>query len=207
MSALSRNFDGPARRIAIAGVVTVVLVAVAVGLTLWRYGAAVDSDRAALAESQVQLAAEQAREALSRKNGLVDAYAGDKDPADLGEIDQANADLATAFGKLRTASSDNAAERRQVDEMVAGSRGLDQLFKAKVVPVAGTPHFDTGVKPYAAEEAKISDAVTSYARERGAEARAGEAKASSDADSAKLVAIIAGALAALAAIVTALYSS
>jgi methyl-accepting chemotaxis protein len=204
---LRHRLEDPRQRLVALIAAIVVLFAVAIGLALWRYGAAVDSDRAALTEGQVQLAAEQAREALSRKNGLVDAYAGDKDPADLAKIDQANRDLAVAFGKLRVASSDNAAERRQVDEMVAGSRGLDQLFTAKVVPVAGTPRFDEGVKPYSAEEAKIADALTSYARARGDEARTGAAAARSDADNAQLVAIIAGVLAALVAIGTGLYAS
>ena len=96
MSALSRNFEGPARRIAIAGLTTIILLALAVGVTVWRYDGAITSDHQALAEGQVQLAAEQGREALSRKGGLVDAYGGDKDPADLGLIDQANRDLSTA---------------------------------------------------------------------------------------------------------------
>ena len=40
--------------------------AVAVGVTVWRYGGAVDADHRALEESQVVVAAEQARTALAR---------------------------------------------------------------------------------------------------------------------------------------------
>jgi methyl-accepting chemotaxis protein len=206
MTFLRQRLEDPRQRlVALIGSI-VVLLAAAIGLTLWRYDAAITSDHHAQAEIQVQLAAEQGREALSRKAGLVDAYAADRNPADLGQIDQADRDLGVAFGRLRKAAADNPVERQRVDGMVAGSRALDQLFAAKVVPVAGTPRFDDGVKPYTAEQAKVVGALAAYSRARGDETRVDAAIARSDAHNAKLVAIIAGLLAAFVAIATGMYA-
>ncbi|MDX6666806.1 MAG: hypothetical protein QOK04_186, partial [Solirubrobacteraceae bacterium] len=207
MTALRRNFDGPARRIAIAGVATVVLVALAVSLTLWRYGAAVNSDRAALAESRVQFAAEQARTALERKLSTVQAYAGDGDVTELPDLKQTGRALDAALLKLRNQGANDERERSQVDAVIASTRTLDPVFSSKVVPVAGTPRFDEGVKFYLVEQAKVADGLDRFARARATEASAGASTASSDAHSAKVLAIIVGAIAALAAIVAALYSS
>jgi methyl-accepting chemotaxis protein len=206
MASLRQRLNDPKQRLVGLIAAIVLLVALAIGVTLWRYDAAVTSDHAALAESQVRLSAEQAREALSRKAGAVDAYGGDKDPADLAVVTQASRDLTRALGKLHTASSDSATERQQVDDMIAASRALDQLFSTRVAPVAGTARFDTGVKPYEDAQSKLSDQLNGYARARGDEAQAAANTAQSDADNAKVVAIIAGLLATLVAILTAVYA-
>src|SRR5207244_6750633 len=126
---------------------------------------------------QGPFAAEQGSEALARKGGRVDDYAAAKVPADLRALEGANRDLTTALDKLRVAASDNASERAQDAQMVAGVRGLDSAFATRVQPAAGTSGFDAAVKPYQAQEARIADQLASYARARQAEARAGAAAA------------------------------
>ncbi len=46
--------------------------------------------------------------------------------------------------------------------ILAGKRRLERLFDETVVPMAGTPGFDTGVKPYAAELDKVVANLARY---------------------------------------------
>ena len=127
----------------------IVLLVMAIGVTVWRYGVAVDTGQAALAEAQVEIAAQEARAALAYKGGLVDAYGGDKDPADLRAIARVETDFHRALTGARE-GLDDADEQRKVDGFIAADEALDAAFLKRVEPVAGTPRFDEGVKPYAA---------------------------------------------------------
>jgi methyl-accepting chemotaxis protein len=203
---MRQRLNDPAQRLVAMISTLIILLALAIGLTLWRYGAAVDFDRQALQESQVQVVAQQARTALAQTGGLVDAYAGDKDPADLPLLAQANRQLRVALDKLR-GPGDSVAEGVQVGAIAAGTRELDAFFANKVRPVAGTSRFDTAVKPYAAKLARVSGRLDSYARARQVEASAADSSARSHADAARLIAILAGVVAAIAAMFVAFYAS
>jgi uncharacterized phage infection (PIP) family protein YhgE len=183
----------------------VVLVTVAVGVSLLRYGEALDSDQLALDESQVQVAAEQARTALARKAGIVDAYGSDRDPKDLKRLDRANADFESALSTLHSRGTDDAAAVTHVDAIEAGNKDLDNMFRRRVLPVAGTKRFDEGVEPYLATEGRVSTRLDQYARERAGAAHQTAIDAEAKAHTARLWGIIVGALAGLVALATALY--
>jgi hypothetical protein len=187
--------------------VLVVLLAVAVGVTVWRYGSAVDADHRALAETQVAVAAEQARTALARQGGLADAYGGDKDPADLRDMEEADKELHAALSELRRFAIGDDDELAEVAAIEKGVHRLDALFEEKVAPVAGTPDFDAGVKPYAAELEQVSGGLDDYARGEEEEASSEAISARSHANQAQTIALVAGGLAALVAIMVALYAS
>jgi hypothetical protein len=204
VDALRRWFDDPVRRLVAMIGALIVLLIVAIGVTVWRYGAAIDADHAALKESQVETSIQEARTALAYRSGLVDAYGGDKDPADLRAIERTDTDFEAAIGDAR-AGLDDADERRTLDQIVAEDAGLDQMLDEKVKPVAGTPDFDQGVKPYVAALAKVSGSLDELATDERAEAVAGAASASSEAGKARTIALLAGALAVLLAIMVAVY--
>jgi methyl-accepting chemotaxis protein len=206
MNSLRHRLEDPAQRlVAMIGAIVVLLV-LAIGLTVWRYGAAATADRAALHESQVQIAAEQGKTALARKTGSVDAFGADKDAADLRAIEQANRELAAAVGNLRVAAADNAAERVQIEDVSAGMRNLDAIFAARVVPLAATAQHDVGLKAYLVAENKVAASLNSYARARQVEASAGAVAARANADAARTVAIVTGVIAVIVALLTALYA-
>ncbi len=185
----------------------IVLLAVAVGITVWRYGVAGDAYDRALQESGVVVASEQARTALARAGGLVDAYGGDKDPEDLSNLEQANRELRDAIAVLRSSAAGDEEELAEVKKFEDGVRRLDVQFESDVLPVAGTADFDAGVKPHAATLEKVSAQLADYAGEEQEEANALAASARRDADRALKIALGAGGLAALLAILVALYSS
>jgi methyl-accepting chemotaxis protein len=184
----------------------IVLLVTAIGVTVWRYDAAIAADHRALTESQVETAVQQARTALADKNGLVDAYGGDKDPADLAGIGRADRDFNAALKRAENGLDDPAAQRT-MEEVAATEAALDPLLKTKVEPVAGTPRFDEGVKPYTAALGKISDRLDRFAAVEQGQAVAGAASARSEADNARKIALIAGALAVLLALMIAVYCS
>ena len=162
MNAVRTQLKNPdARLTAMIGLV-VLLFVIALGVAIWRYGVSRDSDNQALAESQSQVVAQQARTAITDEGGLVDAYGSDKDPADLHELAGVKTDLRTALEELRATTTDPA-ELAQLDAVEAGQRRLDKIFTDQVIPVAGTPNFDQGVKPYAAEVGRVTCVVASTA--------------------------------------------
>jgi methyl-accepting chemotaxis protein len=193
-----------ARLIALIGLI-VVLLGVAVGVSVWRFGSASESKDRALEESQVQTVAQRARTALARRGGLVDAYGGDKDPADLRDIESARNDLSRSLIALRPHVGSDAKEARELDAVVAGDRRLRATFEKKVRPVAGTPDFDRGVKPYAAQLDTVAALLDRFAADSGVEARKAAASAKTDERNARLAAILAGLLAFGVAIFTGLY--
>src|SRR5215212_92671 len=104
MASLRKRLGDPVNRLVALIAAIVVLFAFALGLTLWRYGAAIDQSRAALRESQIEVIVQQARTELARKGGLVDAYASDKDPVDLRDIAAADRAIAAELTKLQALS-------------------------------------------------------------------------------------------------------
>src|SRR3954453_12075048 len=106
MASLRKRLGDPVNRLVGLIVLIVVLFTFALGITLWRYGAAVDADHTALQQSQLELTAEQLRTALAQRGGLVDAYAVDEDPADLRGIKAADREIESALVKLRGGAND-----------------------------------------------------------------------------------------------------
>ena len=204
VKALRRWFEDPVHRLVAMIGALIVLLVLAIGVTVWRYDGAIEADHAALSESEVETATQQARTALAAKGGLVDAYGGDKDPEDLAGIEQADKDFHAAVERAE-GELDDPAERRTLEEIAADETALDPLLEEKVEPVAGTPRFDEGVKPYAAAIEKISERLERFAVGEQSQASEGAAEARSEAGSARTIALLAGGLAVLLAVMVAIY--
>ena len=200
------KLDDPARRlVALIGLV-VVLFIIAVGLAISRYSTSRDSDQLALQESQTQVLAQKARTAFTDEGGLVDAYGGDKDPADLAELQGVRTDLTNTIHALKASPELEADEHKQLDAVEAGQARLDQIFKQWVVPVAGTAEFDNGVLPFADEVARTEQQLDAFIAATGEESADAVDSANADASSARTTAIIAALIATLAAIGVAIYA-
>src|SRR5215211_3717995 len=169
----------------------IVLLVMAIGVTVWRYGSAVNSQQVALQEGQVEVAVQEARAALAAKGGLVDAYGGDKDPADLRAIGGVEKDFRSSLTEAADLLDDDE-ERERVTGFLDAERALDRMFAERVVPVAGTSRFDEGVKPYAADLERLSDGLDDFASDEQAEALAAAASSRSEARRAQLIALVAG---------------
>ncbi len=207
MSSLKSRLERPAARVVALIALVVLLFSTALGLAIWRYGVSVDSDRAALAKSQTQLLAQRARTAITDEGGLVDAYASDKDPADLRELESVKRNFGQAVATLGRSRGLDTAERDAVSALAQARSKLDASFRRDIVPVAGTPRFDTGVKRFGVEINNVERQADTFISAAGKQAHAASSAADGDANGARLIALAAGLLALIAAIITALYAS
>ena len=205
MSSLKTRLERPVvRLIALIGVV-VLLFAVALGLSIWRFGDAQESGRVALEESQNQVAGERARMAILAENALVDAYGADKDPADLRRLRAVRRDLRRALRQLgQTADAD---EIDDFGAMAASQRRLEELFTEQVAPVAGTSGYDRVDARFDTVATKLKQQIDAFVRDDRQQVDATSAAADDKADSARTLTIQGGLVALLAAIAAAVYAS
>ena len=206
MTFIRSLFADPARRLLMMIGGLIVLVVMAIGVSVWRFDVAIDADRSALEESQVETAAQKARVALALKSGLVGAYGGDKDPQDLRGIALANKDFDTA-AEDALAGLDDDEERQVLSSIIAAEAALSPIFEKQVKPVAGTPRFDAGVWPYTAALNAVSQRLDRFASAEHDEALELAASATSEASRARTIAFLAGGLAVLLAGLIALHST
>jgi methyl-accepting chemotaxis protein len=199
------RLQGPAKRIAIAVTALVILVALAVGIAIWRYGAANSADKEALGLAQAQFFAQQVRTDVTDEGGIGDAYASDGNPADLGDLARVKRSLHQALNSLKQSSGLDSGEAGIVAAIAAEQRQLESIFHDQVKPVAGTASFDEGVHPYEAQVEKLERRIDAFNRRLAAQAAAAASHADSTASSAGTAAIIAALLAAVLAIAIGIY--
>ena len=199
------RLQGPARRIAIAIGVLVLLVVTASIFTIARYNDSRQADSKALDESQTQFLAQQIRTEVTAEGGLADAYGGDADPADLVELGQAKRDLAQALHALKESPGLDPDEVPTVDAIAAGQRRLESIFDNQLAPVAGTSDFDEGVFPYDEQVERMEKQIDAFDRATGQEAVDAASSSDSTASSARTAAVIAALLAAVLAIAIGVY--
>jgi methyl-accepting chemotaxis protein len=206
MSAFRRTLAEPANRlVALIGLV-VVLFLVAIAIAVLGYGSSRNADKAAIADVQAQVLAQQARTDITDQGGIADAFAGDGDPADLRDLDSVKADFAKTITALKASSSLSDAQRQGLATVEAKAQRLDTIFKDQVTPVAGTPHFDRGLKPYTTVVKEIEATIDSLVQADATQTVAGIDTANSDASRARLLAVLAALAALAAAIGVAIYS-
>jgi methyl-accepting chemotaxis protein len=194
------QLQGPARKIAIAIAVLVLLVVMAAIVTIVRYSDSRDADKTALEASQTQVLAQQIRTEITDEGGLADAYGGDADPADLSELADVRRSLTRALHSLKERPGLDPSEVSSVNSIAAGQRRLDSIFENQLAPVAGTANFDEGVLPFADQVEKMEKQIDGFIRESSEAAAAGASEADSTASSARNAAVIAALLAAAFAI-------
>ena len=94
----------------------------------------------------------------------------------------------------------------EVRAIQADTSHLDVIFNEHVVPLAGTPAFDRGLKPYTTAIEEIDAEIDKLISEAAVRTEAGIANANSDAKRARLLALLASLAALLAAITVAIYA-
>jgi methyl-accepting chemotaxis protein len=205
MNMMKLSLPGPAKRISAAIAVLVVLFAVAVGVAIWRYDAAVKSEQTALRLAETQFFAQQVRTNVTDEGGIVDGYAADRRRSDLADLAHAKAGLSAALRSLEQASGSDATSVGLADAVRAAQQRLNSVFQTRVVPVAGTPRFDSGVSVYTAEVEAAENRLDAFARVLARRATTAAANAGSTASEAKTVALIVALLAIAIAIAIGIY--
>jgi Methyl-accepting chemotaxis protein (MCP) signalling domain len=200
------RLDDPVRRVVVLIGAVVVLFVIALVIAISGFNSAqVHADKA-LQHADNRSLFDTLNGATARQGGLVDAYGADKDPADLQGLNQVQSTFDATVAKLRSSPVLSSGESSDLDGIVAGQQHLDGVFKEQVVPVAGTPGFDAGVKPYAAELSTQEDRIDAAISTAGDDAVAASSSAHSSARSARLIAIIVALLATAAAIGAGIYA-
>jgi methyl-accepting chemotaxis protein len=205
---LRPGWGHPAARLTglIALVALLFIAAVVVAIT--QFDSSHASQTRALRESQGQVDTLEMGNALAKEAGLADAYGGDADPADLREISGVRREFAESADELNEHLT-TVGEQDEIEELnavVAAQHGLERLFRRKVVPVAGTPEFDSGVKPFEVAASKVESMVNGLIATSEDDLHVATTEANEKADEAKLIAIIAAIVATLMAIAAAVYA-
>ena len=196
-----------ARLVGLLALVTVLFV-VALVLAIVEFDSSHNSQTRAVDESRGLVSTEDMGIALTKEAGLVDAYASDRDPDDLHNLRVAKRQFEQALVSARMFWGEvgQADDLAALNAIVAGHQQLGRFFAQRVVPVAGTHSFDTAVRPYAARatnvEAKIQALIATGRNDVAKATR----QANHDANRARLIAIIAGAIATLLALFAAYYA-
>jgi methyl-accepting chemotaxis protein len=206
MARLRKRWDTPADRLTILIAVVVALFVAAVVVALVRYEDSRSADRTALDESQTQFFAQQVRTDVTDEGGIGDAYASDGDPADLVDLARVKKSFHQALDSLRQSPGLSDEESGIVTAISAEQRRLEAIFRNQLVPVAGTPEFDEGVRPYQAQVEKLESRIDAFNRSSARQVEAASARADSTASSARTVAIVAALIAAIAAIFVCIYA-
>jgi methyl-accepting chemotaxis protein len=198
----------PAQRIAAMIGVVVVLLALAIGVTLWRYGVADNQYRDALKKSETIRLVSHATDKLVDVGTTVSlaAAATTREAGQLGTLRQLEREFNSAIEEAaRTAPS--ARKTQLAAQTLAAARALFRQLEGSVVPAAGTSRADAAVLDYKSLLEQLEPPLDALTATAEADARRSQAKASGAASAASTIALITGLLAAFAALMVAVYAT
>jgi methyl-accepting chemotaxis protein len=190
------GLQGPARSVAIAGALIVLLLMATVGIMLWRYGVATNLGREALAKETAVAVSGGANDFLVERVALI----GPNRPLDAAQVSTLHAEqqgFQQAIGqRLPTLRGYGGADVPLRAGVLAGNAKLVELGDG-VVPRLGTASAVQGVDAYWAQLLMVKRSLDALVAEDQRQSNAAEARASSAEGSAQLAGIVVGLLAVL----------
>jgi hypothetical protein len=183
---------GPARRIAVTSVAAVALIAIAVGITIWRYDHALGKSDNALQARSEQLRSEQATTAFWREREAMNEYLLAPDPEIRAEVKQQLEAFDRATDSL---GSDVAAEDALVKRARSANDAYIRLFDTNRL-LGGTARAESVVEKLSAAEPGITSPLAKLRSVYTVEVKADHA----DVKRANQQALIAAILGALLAV-------
>lgn len=197
---------GPARRVAAAGGAIVLLVVLAVGLTVWRYGVADSTYRHALAQSQGIGSSYYATDNLLDASAIVTTLAlpNGKGSGELAALTRLQGQFNANITRVGAAAPDPATDA-EIGRVAAASQALFREAETRVYPLAGTPAVVDAVTAYRALLDRLEISVDALVATETSQAAAAQASAASDASSARTIALITAAIAIVVALMLVLY--
>lgn len=202
------KLEGPTKRIAAASLLIVVLLAAAVGVTIWRSSVADDSRQVALEEISLVPVAEAARVALWRESAGVEGFAGNRAPDNLALFNRAHRELRASLDKLAANTRDNAQESAAVARAQRLASGLAGTATRRIFPLAPRGRratVEATVTRFADQRDAIEGILSKLQDGFSAEAAAGKREADNATSEATTIGVIVGLLALLATIGLAAY--
>jgi methyl-accepting chemotaxis protein len=196
---------GPTRRIAIAGALIVVLVAAAVGVTLWRYGASTAKYEATLKNTATIAKTAEARTAVYDILNGARPLATSASAADVTTLREDYAELDPTLVSLLHYTADTPREQTALNRARVLTAALGDTI-ATLAQNAGTPaaaaEVDRVAKLLSAVDRRLDVVGTAESAQNLSDRRSAEDSASS----ALLVSLLAGGLAVLCAVLLTLYT-
>jgi methyl-accepting chemotaxis protein len=201
-----RRLEGPAARVAVVTGLIVVLLASAIGITLWRYSVASSRSQFAIQEREIVPLAEREKTMLWIQQAALAGYASDRAPADLPVFDAAAKQFDSITSAIDSAIPASSANRIVLGAVRRDDSAFDRAARARVIPFAGNRIKVTpGLRAVGSEVAAISAEMDSLIRGLEANANAAESASISAATQARLIGIIAGIAALIVSIGLAVY--
>jgi methyl-accepting chemotaxis protein len=205
VSASLVGFEGPARRIAAAGSALVVLLGVAIGVTLWRYGVADSKYRDALRKTETIRFVSQANDKLidlGTEVTVLERATSVNRGHELASLRQLEREFrATVEEAARTAPS--ARKSVLTSQLLSAGRSVFSQVQEHVLPAVGAERVDDAVRAYNARLETLEplrDALTATAESDAQHAKAAASSAASDAGTIALIMAVLAVLLALAVV-------
>jgi methyl-accepting chemotaxis protein len=202
VSAALRGFEGPVRRIAAGGLIVVVLLGGAIGVTLWRYGAADHSYRDALDKAEAIRLVSHATDKLvdvGTEVATLEGVRGANSSEHRALLHQLQSEFNGAIKQAeRTAPSTRKSELAAQIEAASGA--VFGQVAERVLPAVSTVRVDAAVATYRSLLTQLEaplDRLTATAESDAQQARAG---AASTASQASTIAVIATSVAIVLAL-------
>jgi CHASE3 domain sensor protein len=112
----------PIKRLTALFILAAALVAVATGVSVWRFAAALDKSHRAETKSQVATRVEAAESSLGLLSRSVEGYAFDQDPADLADFDSGSRGFDAGVAAMQRDTGSLDAEDRVHEALYAVKR-------------------------------------------------------------------------------------
>lgn len=194
------GIQSPARAIALAGILIVLLIAVAVSAAIWRYDAAQNSYQKVADQAEGTLITlSDMRENVAERREALDSYAATHQAAELNQLST----LKQRFDDLLTRTQATSRDDAQALTTVAQLRTLNQRTEDAQQQALQSRTPDTTA--IGAAVGTLGDQLNTFVNREEAKVAPLVANARSDARVARLVAIIVGLIAALATIALVIY--
>ena len=199
MSARADILEGPARRIAAAGLAVVLMLGVAIGVTLWRYGVANSQYQDALRKSQTIGLVERATDKLVDVSTNVNVLAVGRASDQLATFHELHGIFNGAMGESAKIAP-SATKTTLLAQISAGANALFAQAERGVLPAAGRPRVAAEVRLYNTRLSELETPLDALRDTAKAEASHAQAAASSAASDARTIALITAGLAVVLAL-------
>jgi methyl-accepting chemotaxis protein len=202
---IGERLGGPTHRIAVAGALIVVLVGVAIGVTLWRYGASTAKFEATLKNTATIAKTTEARTAVYDILNAARPLTVSANPQDIVALREAGTALGPPLVALASSTADTPLEQTALGR-ARGLAGALQVDIATLAQNAGRPAAASEVDRIASLLGRVDRQLDVVVASEQVQDQADQRSAQASANSALLVSLLVGALAVLCAVLLTFYT-
>jgi methyl-accepting chemotaxis protein len=198
---------GPARRVAAAIAGMIVLMAVAIVVTMWRYGEAADDYREATRGTDVGLSTLGAlRTNVAKRTAVLSTYVVSRDPLLVETLRTQRAHFNRELARLRESGVLDTEGEQSLAALGDASETRFREAIETVIPAVGTPRLQPALRAYSAASDRVDRSTAALARRVRVSTDALQRSAQDHAELARVVALVAGLLALLVAVFLTIYA-